>query len=563
MGVSYLAVAPQHPLARRAAAASPELDAFIQELTQTAVAEADLATMEKRGVDTGLRATHPLTGDDVPIWVANFVLMSYGSGAVMSVPGHDQRDWEFASKYGLPIVQVVASQSGDFVDLSESAYAEKGPLMNSGTFDGLDFEDGFNAIVEALHDKGLGEKTVNFRLRDWGVSRQRYWGAPIPVVNCAACGPVPVSDEQLPVILPTEVAFDGVASPIKSMTDFTQTDCPNCGRPAERETDTFDTFMESSWYYARYTSSADTTAMLGKEANYWLEVDQYVGGIEHAILHLLYARFFHKLMRDEGLINSSEPFKRLLTQGMVLKDGAKMSKSKGNTVDPQALIDRFGADTVRLFSMFAAPPEQSLEWSDAGVEGSHRFLKRLWRLVQDRQKHAASIDVREVDLNKAQKDLRRKTHETIAKVSDDFGRRQTFNTAVAAVMELCNEISRHDGDAPEDAAVVDEALTAAVLLLAPIVPHISEALYVELTGSSSLDASWPVLDESALKRDEIEVVVQVNGKVRAKLSVAAQADKDSIERAAMEHENVKRFVEGLTVRKVIVVPGKLVNVVAN
>ena len=489
--------------------------------------------------------------------------MSYGSGAVMSVPGHDQRDWEFASKYGLPIVQVVASQSGDLVDLSESAYAEKGPLMNSGTFDGLDFEDGFNAIVEALHDKGLGEKTVNFRLRDWGVSRQRYWGAPIPVVNCAACGPVPVSDEQLPVILPTEVAFDGVASPIKSMTDFPQTDCPNCGRPAERETDTFDTFMESSWYYARYTSSADTTAMLGKEANYWLEVDQYVGGIEHAILHLLYARFFHKLMRDEGLINSSEPFKRLLTQGMVLKDGAKMSKSKGNTVDPQALIDRFGADTVRLFSMFAAPPEQSLEWSDAGVEGSHRFLKRLWRLVQDRQKHAASIDVREVDLNKAQKDLRRKTHETIAKVSDDFGRRQTFNTAVAAVMELCNEISRHDGDAPEDAAVVDEALTAAVLLLAPIVPHISEALYVELTGSCSLDASWPVLDESALKRDEIEVVVQVNGKVRAKLSVAAQADKHSIERAAMEHENVKRFVEGLTVRKVIVVPGKLVNVVAN
>ena len=351
MGVTYLAVAPQHPLARRAAAASPELDAFIQELTQTAVAEADLATMEKRGVDTGLRATHPLTGDDVPIWVANFVLMSYGSGAVMSVPGHDQRDWEFASKYGLPIVQVVASQSGDLVDLSESAYAEKGPLMNSGTFDGLDFEDGFNAIVEALHDKGLGEKTVNFRLRDWGVSRQRYWGAPIPVVNCATCGPVPVSDEQLPVILPTEVAFDGVASPIKSMTDFTQTDCPNCGRPAERETDTFDTFMESSWYYARYTSSADTTAMLGKEANYWLEVDQYVGGIEHAILHLLYARFFHKLMRDEGLINSSEPFKRLLTQGMVLKDGAKMSKSKGNTVDPQALIDRFGADTVRLFTI--------------------------------------------------------------------------------------------------------------------------------------------------------------------------------------------------------------------
>ena len=563
MGVSYLAVAPQHPLARRAAESSPELASFIQDLTQTKVAEAELATMEKRGIDTGLRAQHPLTGEDIPIWVANFVLMSYGSGAVMSVPGHDQRDWEFATKYQLPIIQVVASASGDAVDLSEAAFTEKGPLVNSGPFTGQSFEQGFNSIVEALEGKGLGEKTVNFRLRDWGVSRQRYWGAPIPVINCSDCGPVPVKDDDLPVVLPTDVAFDGVASPIKSMTDFMEADCPRCGKAAERETDTFDTFMESSWYYARYTSTHDDSAMLGNEADYWLEVDQYVGGIEHAILHLLYARFFHKLMRDEGLIQSSEPFKRLLTQGMVLKDGAKMSKSKGNTVDPQELIDRYGADTVRLFSMFAAPPEQSLEWSDAGVEGSHRFLKRLWRLVQDRAVHEDSVDVKTANLSKAQKGLRRKTHETIAKVSDDYGRRQTFNTAVAAVMELCNDVSRHSGESAEDAAVVDEALTAAVSLLNPIVPHISETLFGQLTGGDILEALWPELDEGALARDEIDIVVQVNGKVRAKISVAADASREAIEQTALTHDNVQRFTDGVTVRKVIVVPGKLVNVVAN
>jgi len=563
MGVSYLAVAPQHPLARRAAESSAELASFVQDLTQTKVAEADLATMEKRGIDTGLRAQHPLTGEDIPIWVANFVLMSYGSGAVMSVPGHDQRDWEFATKYELPIIQVVTSASGDAVDLSEAAFTEKGPLVNSGPFTGQSFEQGFNRIVEALEGKGLGEKTVNFRLRDWGVSRQRYWGAPIPVINCSDCGPVPVKDDDLPVVLPTDVAFDGVASPIKSMADFMEADCPRCGKASERETDTFDTFMESSWYYARYTSTQDDSAMLGDEANYWLEVDQYVGGIEHAILHLLYARFFHKLMRDEGLIKSSEPFKRLLTQGMVLKDGAKMSKSKGNTVDPQELIDRYGADTVRLFSMFAAPPEQSLEWSDAGVEGSHRFLKRLWRLVQDRAVHEDAVDAKTANLSKAQKDLRRKTHETIAKVSDDYGRRQTFNTAVAAVMELCNDVSRHSGESAEDAAVVDEALTTAVSLLNPIVPHISETLFGQLTGGDILEAPWPELDEGALARDEIDIVVQVNGKVRAKISVAADASKEAIEQTALTHDNVQRFTDSVTVRKVIVVPGKLVNVVAN
>ena len=562
-GVSYLAVAPQHPIAQRAASSNPELAAVIEGLKQTKVAEADLATMEKLGCDTGLRATHPLTGEDVPIWVANFVLMSYGSGAVMSVPGHDQRDWEFASKYELPIIQVVGSADGESVDLSEAAYTEKGPLMNSGAFDGMPFQAGFDAIVDALETKGLGEKTVNFRLRDWGVSRQRYWGAPIPVIHCGDCGPVTVPDEDLPVVLPTDVAFDGVASPIKSMPEFYETSCPKCGKAATRETDTFDTFMESSWYYARYTSASTHDAMLGNEADYWLEVDQYVGGIEHAILHLLYARFFHKLMRDEGLITSSEPFKRLLTQGMVLKDGAKMSKSKGNTVDPQELIDRYGADTVRLFSMFAAPPEQSLEWSDAGVEGAHRFIKRLWRLVTERDDNREAVTIDAAALNKAQKALRRKTHETIAKVSDDYGRRQTFNTAVAAVMELCNELGRHTVESDLDQAVVDEGTSTALLLLCPIVPHVTEALYESLTGSDITIEAWPAVDEAALARDEIEIVVQVNGKVRAKMTVAADADKASIEASALAQDNVQRFIAEATVRKVIVVPGKLVNVVAN
>ena len=562
-GVSYLAVAPQHPIAQRAASSNPELAAVIDGLKQTKVAEADLATMEKLGCDTGLRATHPLTGEEVPIWVANFVLMSYGSGAVMSVPGHDQRDWEFASKYELPIIQVVGSANGEAVDLRESAHTDKGPLMNSGAFDGMSFQAGFDAIVDALETKGLGEKTVNFRLRDWGVSRQRYWGAPIPVIHCGDCGPVTVPDEDLPVVLPTDVAFDGVASPIKSMPEFYETSCPKCGKAATRETDTFDTFMESSWYYARYTSASNHDAMLGNEADYWLEVDQYVGGIEHAILHLLYARFFHKLMRDEGLITSSEPFKRLLTQGMVLKDGAKMSKSKGNTVDPQELIDRYGADTVRLFSMFAAPPEQSLEWSDAGVEGAHRFIKRLWRLVTERDGNRDAVTIDATALNKAQKALRRKTHETIAKVNDDYGRRQTFNTAVAAVMELCNELGRHTVESDLDQAVVDEGTSAALLLLCPIVPHVTEALYESLTGSDITTEAWPAVDEAALARDEIEIVVQVNGKVRAKMTIAADADKASIEASALTQDNVQRFIAETTVRKVIVVPGKLVNVVAN
>ena len=560
MGATYLALAPQHPLVQRAAGESSELAAFCDQISTTKVAEADMATIEKLGMDTGLRATHPLTGEPVPIWVANFVLMGYGSGAVMSVPAHDQRDWEFATKYGLPIVQVVSDTPENTANLSVSAHVERAPLMNSAEFDGLDFDAAFDAIVGALEARQLGHRSVNFRLRDWGVSRQRYWGAPIPVINCDACGAVPVPDEQLPVVLPTDVAFQGVGSPIKDMPDFYQTTCPRCEAPATRETDTFDTFMESSWYYARYASASDDSRMLDDEANYWLEVDQYVGGIEHAILHLLYSRFFHKLMRDAGLVSTNEPFKRLLTQGMVLKDGAKMSKSRGNTVDPQALIDRYGADTVRLFSMFAAPPDQSLEWSDSGVEGAHRFIKRLWRLVHDfgNEPHLPLTDA----LSPAQKDLRRKTHETIAKVTDDYGRRQTFNTAVAAIMELCNELGRHPLDAEIDRAVVQEGLHAVLRMLWPITPHLSEFLWQAMTGDKFQEHDWPLVDESALSRDALEIVVQVNGKVRGKMMVPASADNAEIEALAKAHENVQRFLANATIRKVIVVPQKLVNIVA-
>ena len=561
MGATYLALAPQHPLVQAAASDNPELEAFCQQIGTSTVAEADMATMEKLGMDTGLRARHPLTDEPLPIWVANFVLMGYGSGAVMSVPAHDQRDWEFASKYGLPIVQVVSDTPETTADLSTGAHLERGPLMQSGRFDGLDFDAAFDAIVAELETKGLGCRSVNFRLRDWGVSRQRYWGAPIPVINCEACGAVPVPDDQLPVVLPTDVEFKGVGSPIKEMPDFYKTACPRCEAPATRETDTFDTFMESSWYYARYASVKNSEAMLDQEADHWLQVDQYVGGIEHAILHLLYARFFHKLMRDAGLVASDEPFKRLLTQGMVLKDGAKMSKSRGNTVDPQALIDRYGADTVRLFSMFAAPPEQSLEWSDSGVEGAHRFIKRLWRLVHDFNGGAIELPS-DPQWTDAQKLLRRKIHETINKVSDDYGRRQTFNTAVAAVMELCNEISRHPTQEPLDRAAVSEGLHAVLRMLWPITPHLSESLWRSLTGSDFVESAWPVADETALSREMFEVVVQVNGKVRGKIQVPAAADNAAVEALAKANPNVQRFIEAATIKKVIVIPQKLVNIVA-
>ncbi|OOV86571.1 leucine--tRNA ligase [Oceanospirillum linum] len=564
MGVTYVAVAAQHPLSLEAAQTNPELAAFVEECKHTKVAEADMATMEKKGMPTGFTALHPLTGREVPVMVANFVLMDYGSGAVMAVPGHDQRDWEFATKYGLLIEQVIAAAEGDEADLSKEAYTEKGTLINSGEFDGLGFEAAFDAIAAKLESEGKGKITINYRLRDWGVSRQRYWGAPIPMIHCDTCGDVAVPEDQLPVVLPEDVDFDGVGSPIKKMPEFYETTCPKCGGAATRETDTFDTFMESSWYYARYACRNQSEAMLDSEADYWTPVNHYIGGIEHAILHLLYSRFYHKLLRDEGLVNSDEPFQRLLTQGMVLKDGSKMSKSKGNTVDPQELIQKYGADTVRLFIMFAAPPEQSLEWSDSGVEGANRFLKRLWKMVQSHVDAGPAPELNPATLNDKQKELRRKTHETIAKISDDMERRLTFNTAIAAVMELTNAITKVNDDSSEMRAVQHEAIEACVVMLSPMVPHIAHNLWQVLGHDDAvIDAQWPQVDQDALARDSIQMVVQVNGKVRSKIDVAADASKESVEAIAKSDEKVVKFLDGLTIRKVIVVPGKLVNIVAN
>ena len=604
MGVTYVAVAAGHPLAIKAAEGKPELAAFLEECSHGGTSEAELATMEKRGMATGFEAIHPLTGDRVPVYVANFVLMEYGTGAVMAVPGHDQRDWEFATKYDLPIRAVIADADGQAPDLSQGAWVEHGSLINSGEFDGLDFQAAFDAIASRLERDGHGEVKTNYRLRDWGVARQRYWGAPIPVKYGPEGQTVPLTDDELPVALPLEVTVDASGSPLKKMPAFS-----DLGDGWTRETDTFDTFMESSWYYARFCCADNPEAMLDERANYWLPVDLYIGGIEHAILHLLYARFFHKLMRDFGLVDSDEPFQRLLTQGMVIaetfyrpeanggkewfnpadvevkrddkgrplsatliSDGQpvemggieKMSKSKNNGVDPQAMIDRFGADTVRLFMMFAAPPEQSLEWSDSGVEGAHRFVKRVWRLVHE---HVAAGTPGALDvtaLNDDQKALRRKTHETIAKCSDDIGRRTTFNTAIAAVMELVNAISRFEDTSEQGLAVSRGAVEACVLLLSPIIPHASHSLWATLGHDEAvIDASWPAADAEAMEKDSIELVVQVNGKLRARLSFAADADRDAIEAAALADANVTKHTDGKTVRKVIVVPGKLVNIVAN
>ena len=560
-GVTYVSLAAEHPISLALAESNPELATFIAECKKSSVAEADMAQAEKLGMDTGLRAVHPLTGEPVPVWVANYVLMDYGSGAVMAVPAHDERDWEFARKYDLPLRTVICNENGEPADVSEAAYTAHGALTGSGDFDGLSFDEAFDAIAARLESQDMGRVTTQFRLRDWGVSRQRYWGTPIPMLNLADGGEIPIPADRLPSLLPEEVVMDGVASPIKADPEWRKFELN--GEACERETDTFDTFVQSSWYYARFTCPEFEDGMLDSElANYWLPVDQYVGGIEHAILHLLYARFFHKLMRDEGLVSSDEPFTRLLTQGMVLKDGAKMSKSKGNTVDPQALIDSHGADTVRLFSLFAAPPDQSLEWSEDGVEGAHRFVRRLWRLVQE---HLGRGPVAELDadaLDGAAKDARRKIHETIAKVTDDMGRRQTFNTAIAAVMELCNELGRLSTDDDQSRAVMHEGLSAAVRMLVPIIPHVCHRLWNDLGGEDDATyASWPTVDQSALVRDSIEMVVQVNGKVRARMEVAADADKETVEAAALAQENAQRFMDGKTVRKVIVVPGKLVNIV--
>lgn len=558
MGATYVAVAAEHALATLAAQNNPALADFIAECKRGSVAEADVATAEKKGMDTGLFVTHPLNGEQLPVWVANYVLASYGEGAVMAVPAHDERDFEFANKYNLPIKVVIKQSDNDVLPMTEH-----GVLFNSAQFNGLNFEASSDAISSALNAKNLGKKRTQFRLRDWGISRQRYWGCPIPIVHCEKCGEVPVPAEQLPVVLPENVVMDGVGSPIKKDPNFYETTCPTCGGKATRETDTLDTFFESSWYFARYASFDSNTAMVDERANYWLPVDQYVGGIEHAILHLLYARFFNKLMRDVGLIRNDEPFINLLTQGMVLKDGTKMSKSKGNTVDPQALIDTYGADTARLFMMFAAPPEQSLEWADSGVEGANRFLRRLWKAVYEHVQSGVIAAYTSGDLTVELKNIRLQLHSTIEKVADDYGRRHSFNTAISSVMELMNALAKIEGTDAITRSVRQEVLQNVALLLSPIVPHICQALWTELKPNSHiLEAGWPIADKTAMVQDEVELVLQVNGKLRGNMVVSKQLAKEEIEQLAITQPCITKFlVDGQTVRKIIVVPNKLVNVV--
>lgn len=613
MGATFMAVAAEHPIAKRASEGRPDIQAFIESCQQGGVSEADLATQEKRGIDTGLSATHPLTGEAVPIFIANYVLMSYGSGAVMAVPAHDARDFEFANQYGLPIQPVIELPDGRAYDDQcwHDDYATKtGRLIHSGPYDGLTVTEGFDAIVRDLEAKGCGQKKVQFRLRDWGISRQRYWGCPIPIIHCPDCGSVPVPEEDLPVVLPEHLVPDGSGNPLNKCEEFLHVACPRCGAAARRETDTMDTFVDSSWYFLRYTCPDNDQAMVDEQTEAWMPVDQYIGGIEHAILHLLYARFWTKLMKDDGLVDVAEPFKHLLTQGMVLAetyyredeagrkqwfnpsdvevehdqkgrvvsaklvaDGQpvipggieKMAKSKNNGVDPAALVAQYGADTVRLFSMFAAPPEQSLEWSDAGVEGAWRFLKRLWGGVQSHVAENGICDSAQANNLEREEalDLNRQLHEAILKVADDFGRRYAFNTAIATLMSLSNELSRFEPSSNEERALVQSVWEGLVQMLAPVVPHVSEALWKQLGHEHSVfDAGWPKADESALVRQKVTVVVQVNGKVRERLTVAPGLDKETLQGIAVEADNVMRFLEGKEIHKVIIVPDKLVNIVA-
>ena len=604
-GVSYLGIAAAHPLASLAAQNNPELTAFIQEAKNAKVAEADLATMEKKGMATGLFAIHPLTGEKLPIWVANFVLMHYGTGAVMAVPAHDQRDFEFAQKYSLPIKQVIAPLADEEIDLTKQAFVEHGKLVNSAEFDGLDFDGAFNGIADKLEKLCVGKRQVNYRLRDWGVSRQRYWGAPIPMLTLENGDVVPAPMEDLPIILPEDVVMDGVKSPIKADPNWAKTTLN--GAPALKETDTFDTFMESSWYYARYTCPQYQNGMLdAEEANYWLPVDQYIGGIEHATMHLLYFRFFHKLLRDAGFITSDEPADKLLCQGMVLADAfyytsptneriwvsptqvtlerdekgriikatdpegrelvhsgmTKMSKSKNNGIDPQEMVEKYGADTVRLFMMFASPAEMTLEWQESGVEGAKRFLGRVWNLVYQYQQNPAKTSLDTTALSAAQKALRREVHKTIAKVSDDIGRRQTFNTAIAAVMELMNKLTKASLESEQDRAVMAEALSAVVRMLYPITPHICFELWQALGNESNIDtAEWVKADEAAMVEDEKLIVVQVNGKVRGKVTVPATSSEEEIKAAAKADPNVAKFLDGKEILKEIYIPLKMLNFV--
>ena len=621
MGVTYVSVAAEHPLAKHAAATNPALQSFIEACKKGSVAEADLAKAEKMGMDTGLTVTHPLTGEQVPVWVANYVLMSYGSGAVMAVPAHDERDFEFANKYQLPIKQVIDldehHKQGHEFDATtwQDWYGDKqnGVAINSGELDGLNFKQAFDKILTQLEPKGLGKKTINYRLRDWGVSRQRYWGCPIPVINCADCGTVPVPESQLPVVLPLDVVPDGRGNPLNNLTSFTDVNCPCCGKPAKRETDTFDTFVESSWYYARFASPNYTDGMINKvAADKWLPVDQYVGGVEHAVLHLLYARFFHKLMRDEGLVQGDEPFANLLTQGMVLAgtylrenaDGSKsyyfpeevdiryndkgqpieatlkadgqpvkigkiekMSKSKNNGVDPQATIDQYGADTVRLYTMFTAPVDQTLEWIDDGLKGPYNFLKKVWRYTIEHAETlaqqsltATTLSVSDTQsLSKAAKNLRRKTHDTIGKLDDAFGKNLALNTPVSFLMELSNELTAFDIHSDRDLAVANEALITLLTLLTMYAPHMAEVLLEEL-GIDVMTLTYPTVDTSALVQDTITMVVQVNGKIRGQMDVAPNSDSDWLKAEAKQLDSVAKFITGDIVKE-IVVPNKLVNIV--
>ncbi len=564
MGVTYLAIAAEHPLALEAGKDNPAVQAFIDECKAMETSEAAMETMEKKGIDSELKCTHPITGEVVPIWIANFVLMGYGTGAVMSVPAHDERDYEFAKKYNINIKQVINKDK----NTNKGAITDKGVLFNSGQFDDLGFDQAFDKIAKTLEDKNLGSKKTNYRLRDWGVSRQRYWGCPIPVINCPSCGSVAVEESDLPVVLPEEVSFDGVGSPIKKMPEFYTTTCPKCGKAAQRETDTFDTFFESSWYFSRYTCKDNSKAMLDERANYWLKgggVDQYIGGIEHAILHLLYARFFNKLLRDEGLVENDEPFKNLLTQGMVLKDGAKMSKSKGNTVDPQEMIAQYGADTVRLFILFAAPPTQDLEWIDSGLEGAHRFINKVYRLVKGFIKDQVSNPVGSLDnLNETQQNIRFKTHQTLKKITDDMERRHLFNTVIAALMELSNTLSKFTDTADTSMVVRKESLHILLKTLSPIAPHLCHHLWQELGHKTAIiNEPWPSIDESTLVQNKVQIIVQVNGKLRAKLITHADTSKTQVEAQALADENVAKFIDGKTVIKVIVVPNKLINIVVH
>lgn len=619
MGATYVALAAGHPLASLAGQNNPELASFIAECLRGSVAEADLATQDKRGMATGFYVIHPLSGEKLPVWVANYVLMGYGEGAVMAVPAHDERDFAFAAQYHLPMLTVIASTTGVYDTVSapwQDCYAEQGICIHSGVYDGMDFTAAASAISAELAARGLGGPRTQFRLRDWGISRQRYWGCPIPVIHCEHCGDVPVPAQDLPVVLPENVIVTGAGSPLARMPDFYQCTCPLCGQAARRETDTMDTFVESSWYYARYTSHDCDTAMLDERARHWLPVDQYIGGIEHAILHLLYARFFHKLLRDEGLVFNDEPFSRLLTQGMVVAptfyrehadgrrdwygpaevdvqhdergrpvsatlqaDGAsvmlggieKMSKSRNNGVDPQTLIEQYGADTARLFILFAAPPEQSLEWSDSGVEGAYRFLRRLWTFCAEHIQTGVvpawnarapdALDEALADtLNSTLKDLRRQVHNTIHKVRDDYGRRQSFNTAIAAIMELLNSLYRLNDRSPTARRVVQEALEAMLVMLSPIAPHLCTALWEQLCPQRALD-TWPDIDDAARQQDTITLMIQVNGKLRGELNITPDTDQKQIEQMALAEHSIQKFLTGYAVKKIIVVPGRLVNIV--